>query len=209
MINVQSLLVGDVCRMSSIERYSNYPTLHKENVAEHSYYVAFYALMISRDLQSRGAKIDISKVLSRCIMHDLDEALTGDFVRSFKYSSEELRLQIEKSSITLLQLILDNLLSGNGEVDPTIREDLHDYWLRSKDRDAEGLIVQFCDFLSVISYSVREINLGNSNFTSLLKEVLSYVDEFLEKVPEHQHIISEYFKKVFLEIIDDLIKPIT
>ena len=62
MINLSELLTGDTRQMSHVIRYSSLPHGRPENVAEHSYYVVFYALLLAKDLEKVGHKIDYYKL---------------------------------------------------------------------------------------------------------------------------------------------------
>ena len=79
----------DVKRLTAVWRYSSIPVAVRENVAEHSYWVALYAVLIVREL---GAGQDVQGMVAiDGLIHDVGECVTGDVVRPFKYSSPEFK----------------------------------------------------------------------------------------------------------------------
>jgi 5'-deoxynucleotidase YfbR-like HD superfamily hydrolase len=163
MINLSELLAGDTRQMSSVIRYSSIPHGRGENVAEHSYYVIFYCLLIAKDMEKDGYKIDYYKLLVSAVIHDLDEAITGDIIRPVKYSSEELRDKLEHVADIYCRHTLRKLDNGGAE-------ELYDYWEKAKDPSTlEGQILQVCDMLSVIAYCIERIKSGNTYMQTILR----------------------------------------
>ena len=170
MINLHELLAGDTRQMSSVIRYSSIPHGRGENVAEHSYYVIFYCLLIAKDLEKDGYKIDYYKLLVSATIHDLDEAITGDIIRPVKYSSKELRDQLEHVADVYCRHTLCKLDDGGAE-------ELYNFWELAKDPSSiEGQILQICDMLSVIAYCIERIKSGNEYMKTILRGA---VDNFL------------------------------
>ncbi len=48
------------------------------NIAEHQYLVTLFAWQMARNLHSKGAKIDILKVIEISLVHDIGELFGGD-----------------------------------------------------------------------------------------------------------------------------------
>ena len=70
--------------LSQILRFSTIPTIHKQNVAEHSYFVTLIAWLICTRMQNEGIEVDVAKVLTMCLVHDIPESVSGDMPRSVK-----------------------------------------------------------------------------------------------------------------------------
>lgn len=176
-MNLKALLTGDVNRLRYVTRYSSIFTLHKENVAEHSFYVGFYAMIIGSELNYRcrvtaGENyVDMGKLLSKALIHDLEESRTGDVTRSFKHSSEALRVLIEERSKSEVETAIQDL-------DLDSRHELQDYWNDSKDDSIEGRIIAFCDFLSVLSYMIFELNASNHTMWHQHETMIKYTQKF-------------------------------
>jgi hypothetical protein len=55
--DLEQLLVGDVNRLRYINRFGTALTLHKENVAEHSFYVVLYSFFIAEWVLQQGVQV--------------------------------------------------------------------------------------------------------------------------------------------------------
>jgi len=97
-----SAACGDVRRLSAVVRYSSIPISVPENVAEHSYWVSFYAMLIHSVMRPDDHKI-IGALALRALIHDLAECVTGDVVRTFKYSSVELKKAIDEAEEKIIR----------------------------------------------------------------------------------------------------------
>jgi len=158
-LDVSELLTGWPVRLRYVNRFSTSMCVRPENVAEHSYYVCLYSLAIVEWLLSqREATTSVTaaelraRVLSRAVMHDLEECRTGDIHRPFKYSTPELRETLEAAArVAIVQV------TGRIFPDPGLgRDAILEYWRNSKASDEAGQIVKFADFLSVISFVKQE-----------------------------------------------------
>ena len=166
LLNMKNLLLGDVGRLRFTTRYNTFPVQNRESVAEHSYYVALYAMFICdwtlshvRHLPSGGteAAIDKGAALEKALMHDLEEAKTGDFPRHFKHSTTELRKHLSVAALAGMHQLIDTL-TENGAYHATLEM----RWSHAKDpATREGRVVEFADFLSVLSYFLYEFRAGN------------------------------------------------
>lgn len=172
MINLKEMLLGDTRQMSSVIRYSSIPHGRGENVAEHSFYVIFYCLLIAKDLEEEGQHVDLQKLLIAATIHDLDEAVTGDIIRTVKYSSEELRDKLGEVADVYCRHTLRKL-----NIDA---EQLYDLWSHARDTSyVEGQILQLADMLSVVSYCVERIRSGNDYMRTILRGAY---DNFLNRM---------------------------
>lgn len=171
-IDVNELMTGSINRMSHVYRYSSLPTCRRENVAEHSWYVAFYAYLIARDLMQQGCPVDTWKLLSRALVHDLDESMTGDFLRYVKYGHPDLKRALDEVSVSMIDQMTYKLRSG-GEA---VKRD----WCNAKAADLEGDIIQVADLARVLSYVWEEVNTGNSHVRHIMTECANYIKEFIK-----------------------------
>lgn len=203
MINVEKLLTGPVNGLSYIKRFSIHPVTEKESVAEHSYYVGLYSLMIAMDLIQSGFPVDLGQLFIKTTTHDLDEAMTGDVIRSFKYSTPTLHGEMVKATETVVQGMFNDLNVSAGGA-----KSLYKHWIDSKDDTIEGKIVSVSDLLSVLSYSMRQIDLGNTRFYNVLEEAIGYLDilckkEISTECSSDDHVCStwEYY---LIELMDEV-----
>ncbi len=70
----------------TVERFSVYKCHFREDVAQHSYFTALYAMILA-DLErvKETTKVDVEKLLRMSLLHDAEEARTGDIHHPFKH----------------------------------------------------------------------------------------------------------------------------
>lgn len=154
-------------RMAHITRFSSLPVLNRESVAEHSFFVSLLALLMALDLRERkGEDIPLGPLLARATVHDLDEALTGDFIRPFKYSSDALRRALHDSAAAALRAAV---APGPGA------EQLEEWWTAAKDSSITGHLVHLADLWSCTLFARREVLMGNVLARRVLVEVNAWV----------------------------------
>lgn len=180
MTLARQLLEGPMNRAHSVYRYSSRPVIKQESVAEHTFFVMLYADMINASL---GYEANSEKLLRRALIHDIDECVTGDFVRSFKYRNPELRREIQRASREFLQDMLKAY-----SVDTSV---LLAAWDRGKSDNIEGDILRVADYMSVVAYLIRELQMGNGTMIDVYHECI------------------EYGRNVKLVVLDDRLKAIT
>jgi putative hydrolases of HD superfamily len=160
-ISVQ-FLKGFFDRMSDVVRYSGTKILNKENLAEHTYYVSVLADSIAEDLEFRfDVNIDRYKVLKYALYHDIEEIFTGDIVTPVKYKSKALKMKFEEVGNLILKEELKNHFQGNLHIAEMIL-DTHKEYEEKKETSLENMIVKFADILQALSYTISELNLGNT-----------------------------------------------
>lgn len=182
-------MTGTIRRLSHIKRFSSFPVNRQENVSEHSFWVSTYAYIIALDFIEKGIEVDCSKVCLKATLHDWEESMTGDIIRSFKYKSKKFR---EQSKEIENALVTESLLMG---LSHNVKKKIFKEWTTSKDLSIEGRIVAFCDLLSVVAYCDEELRLGNVHLKHIKEDTKKYFDEFLETIKDAKH------KQIFSEII--------
>jgi 5'-deoxynucleotidase YfbR-like HD superfamily hydrolase len=174
-MNVEELLHGRIRGMSHIRRYSSFPVIRPENVAEHSFYAAYTALQIGRDCKSRGFYVDLGRLSIRALSHDIEESMTGDVLRLFKYSSTNLKHEMDEATKPLMTDFATQLFIGD---DASI-ENFYDDWANAKDpATLEGQIVKLVDYLCCQAYIVEEYHSGNRALVGELRNVRAQVSTF-------------------------------
>jgi 5'-deoxynucleotidase YfbR-like HD superfamily hydrolase len=148
---------SDIRRLDYVIRYSSIPVSVPEAVSTHMYWVALYAMMVHRHLEG-PTDVDCT-IMLHGLTHDALEALSGDIVRTFKYSSEEFRQAVDKAEEGLGRYLPAEVRSLLSEVDNTLRsyEDGEFNWKRHYVKD----VVKVADFMSLYQYMWRERRRGN------------------------------------------------
>lgn len=149
-VDVIEAASGDVRRLSHVVRYSSIPVSVPENVAEHSYWVALYAALIHHTMRPGDYEMAGAVVLN-AVLHDLAECVTGDVVRTFKYSSNQLKKSIDEAEHLIVQKFPAPILGVY---------DLLDH-IQLKNRSYVNAVVKAADFMSLLQYMVREVRRGN------------------------------------------------
>lgn len=174
-LNIDQMLTGAITRARHVFRFAGTPVNHRENIAEHSFYVTLYALLLGEEyIQQWGGTINRGALMMRAMVHDLEENLTGDVVRSVKYAGD--------------QSIKDALHKIGNSVMLRMSEDtgapvLHDYWRCAKDATLEGRIVALADLITVAAYAIQEKRSGNNNMHEVLACNKEYLLIFLQEMP--------------------------
>jgi len=183
-LDMKKLLMGSTVRAAHIHRYSSIPILLKESVAEHSFYVAIYTQVLCDYLKVAGDNRRVA--IEAALLHDIEECLTGDFLRSFKKSGGELEKQIKKAAETCAFKVIGEMFN-HSDVVPTF------FWGGAKGNHTEGRIVQMADFLSVVSYLSKESALGNRYAQQMMStELMVYLNTFRNALfSDFQDILDE------------------
>lgn len=149
----------DPIQMHGIIRYANRVRIKDEDLAQHSYSVAYYCFDIAYDFDIPD---DIrNEAIAMAIIHDIGECFTSDLPHDVKYENPELKELCNK----LERKYVDKL--------PSCR----DLWYELEDNpnSIPHLMVKLGDAMSAKAYAIRELELGNN--TGVMREILWSVNE--------------------------------
>ncbi|HDN75543.1 MAG TPA: HD domain-containing protein, partial [Acidilobales archaeon] len=157
------------------------PPSQAETVAQHTFLVAFTSLMISRDVISKGLSVDLGKVLSMALVHDIPEAVEGDIV---KWVKDRVRGDVNKLDLEALSELGLN--------------DLKDLMLElNSEGSVEALIVKICDNLATYIQGRVYYELGFKEVNDILEGSLSSINEYVRKLPKgYNEIVKNIVNKV-------------
>lgn len=191
ILNLKTLLTGLPNQLRYIKRFSNCRTVMNESVSDHSYYVSLIALFIAEYLELQPEE-ELS-LLRRCIVHDIDEVLTGDIIHQVKYYNPEIRKGVKNMALELLAEMFKKIL-------PDRWNNVWSSYFLQKDETIVGRVVSFCDYASAVAYVYEEVVGGNvfmlRNVDALLEDISKFKDEKYE-------FLSELVRQIE-EIVDDL-----
>lgn len=159
--------ITKVRRLSNLKRCSLFPVVIQQNVAEHSFYVSVLCLFVSEELKRKGIKLDEAKLLKYSLLHDIDEAITGDIPYHVK----------KELNPTLSEYVSRTLQEEFNGIDYEIDKESLEY-----------KIVKLCDYVELYLYCCEEKLRGNSALdyvaencrtivTSINTEIQSYLTE--------------------------------
>ncbi len=183
-MNLHESINGSIRRLRHIQRFSSLPGHFPESVAEHSFFVAFYGYLIAQDLVADGHEVYPDQVVVKAICHDLSEAMSGDIIRSFKYSNDRIKHEVDLAD----RENMEKMSNEFGDLKHHIMEN----WLSSK-HDAEGEVVKFADFVCVIAYCREEIASGNHHLDMILEGVFDVMWNYYSE----NDYFSKYMKQIF------------
>ncbi|MEO5366715.1 MAG: HD domain-containing protein [Magnetococcus sp. WYHC-3] len=172
---IAELVASPLHRASHVTRYSSRPVTHPENIAEHAFYVTVYSFLLANELELEGFMVNRTQLLSRALFHDVDECITGDFQRAFKYSTPELAKAIHDAAANEVATLFEPF--GH-----EISCNVYDSWKNAKEGDLVGDIVRTADLLAVIVYIYRELQFGNATIREIIPECLAYSAETMRIV---------------------------
>lgn len=159
-------------RLSNIIRYNNTPRIKEENVAEHSFFVAFYVMILS-DLVPN---IDKYRAITLALVHDIEESISGDISHNIKTKYPDLNEALEKMNY----LIADEVFGAGKYLD---------LWKETrKPETLESKLVLLADKLSAYLYSNDEVDMGNSFMKSIRDKNLKLLQDILYSTPEFSEI---------------------
>lgn len=164
--NLIDVASGDIRRLNAVQRYSSIPVVAFENTAEHSYWVSLYAVMIHVAIYPKFKDDKITAAIAiRALLHDMTDAIAGDVVRTFKYSTPEFRDAVHKAEESMVKELPSSITS------------LYDMKSNEGDRRYVDAIVKAADFLSLYQYMRREVMRQNKEIIPFFKRMIKDLDE--------------------------------
>ena len=170
--NFINLAFSPFGRTNEIIRYSSVHQEMPESLAEHITDVSMMSYLVARYITEEiGDEINIGLLLEKCLLHDVDEVITGDIPRNTKYATETSKGVLEQVAIEAIdQMIQSNItLAGCSTI-----------WRCAKE-GKEGFILKVVDMLVVVKKAIIEIELrGNLTFLKVVKELETHVSKLLQ-----------------------------
>lgn len=155
--------------LADMKRYNNRIKIKNESIAEHSFFVAYNVMKIGYDYKL-PAKV-VNEAVSMAIAHDYPEAYTSDIPHDCKQSNPELKGLLLNIELKFLEEQMPELL---------------DSYKKLNEHSLAALLVDLGDAISVLQYSNREIELGNTteDMKIIHNEVCCRVTKLFTKLEE-------------------------
>jgi putative hydrolase of HD superfamily len=174
----------------TVGRFSVYKCHIREDVAQHSYFTALYAMILA-DMELRnGNKVDSERVLRMALLHDAEEARTGDIHHPFKHQDSAFTETIDVRAMEWFEGLMGGLPD----------ELAHEYVnLRKATADmtkTESNIVKAADKIEALLWAYEEYSLGNEQVrrARIVEDILSKLERI--KLPTVMALVSETRKRV-------------
>lgn len=179
---------GEIRRLTSVWRYSSIPVSVEENTAEHQYWVALYATMFHKEASGSNFPELLGPVILHAIMHDTAECVTGDIVRVFKYSTPELKREIDRAESILVKNLPIEIQSLIDTTESMVTESQQDY---VKD------IVKAADFLSLFQFMRREAMRSNLEIYPYYNRMIDDIGMMEDTLGNKNHTCQNVNGKAF------------
>ena len=150
MNNIEYFRNSEIMTLGEIIRYNNRRKIRKENVAEHSFYVATNVIRIcARFNIPENIKL---RCLELAIVHDIPEIFLGDVNYLVKRDNPNIAEALEKAELEALKKHMPEFFDAYLELT-----------LKEKENSLEARIVKLADAISVLQYCTNEQLLGNTS----------------------------------------------
>ena len=178
--------------LAHVIRFNNRPQHFPESVAEHSFYVAYFVLIICSLLEKKKIKVDIKKALAMALVHDAEEGFSGDILNPFKHFNEKVYAAIRDVNRQMVgEMFADLPIDLNSELVALWKEE-------NAAKSIESQVVKVADKLQLLSKCFEEIAAGNTYFEEIYKDQLSS----LKKLDQ------PWWKKIATEVLSGAEKQV-
>ena len=187
---IDELLTNKISNLVNIYRYSGQPLNKAETDSDHVWLMNSMALVIVPKLnslyESESDKLDIKDIVYRVTVHDIDECVTFDIPRNFKYYDQELLSNIRR--------VTDDILSQS--LPKNLITDINN----AKDDSRSGFLVRALDVFQVIfKYHTELYNTGNHN-------IIQYINLSVDVLKDlHNYLSTSSYDNVYKNFMDELI----
>lgn len=181
-------------QFTNIKRYSHTHLIKPENDMEHTGFVVMFCFIVALKMKDKGYTLDIGVLLSKAAIHDFEEAMTGDIIRTTKHANSEIQHAVkgvEARAITQIQKFLG--------------VDFHETWQTSKSIDLEGELVGLADTAAVVYKCMTEISIfGNRGMNRVLEEITTVLRKMKWSMEGYQQETGQEapFDWLILELYD-------
>ena len=167
-------------RLANIDRCNQSSKIKFYSVAEHCHYSAFYGMILCdliNKYSPKDERLHVEEVLRRLIIHDAEEAITGDILYPLHNGYPELG--------EILNKVRENVVEN--QVFEELPDDLRGFYIRlwksAKDDTREGRFVEVIDKFELLMFAIQELEMGNTTFRYIFIEALSILKSGCEFEP--------------------------
>jgi len=176
--------------LMTVGRFSVYKCHFREDVAQHSYYTALYAMIIADIERQRGTRIDVERLLRMALLHDAEEARTGDIHHPCKHQDEPFA---EKLNDRALEWFVELM----GSLPKDIANEYIGLRRASRDLSApEAKIVKAADKIEALLWAYEEYLLGNEHVrrAKIVEDILSKLEKI--ELPTVKALVFEIRNRI-------------
>ena len=176
----------------TIGRFSVYKCHFREDVAQHSYYTAIYAMILADIESANGTTVNIERLLRMALLHDAEEARTGDIHHPFKHQDEAFAETLNVRALRWFERLMSGLPDSLAHSYIALRK-------ATEQTTTETTILKAADKIEALLWAYEEHLLGNEHVRRerIVEDILSKLDGI--KLPTVATIISEIRRNLNLE----------
>ena len=181
--------------LMTVGRFSVYKCHFREDVAQHSYFTALYAMVLADLEKEKGTKVDVERLLRMALLHDAEEARTGDIHHPFKHQDASFAEKLDNRALEWFEKLM-------GSLPPSLA---HEYIrLRRASRETsltEVNIVKAADKIEALLWAYEEYLLGNVHVRKALivEDILSKLDQI--QLASVKTLVAEIRRRIEAEPI--------
>ena len=168
--SVDKELLTFMYRLKYLNRYEAWPRITQETVAEHSYFVTLFSMMLCDELNIDAESRMIC--LEMAITHDIPEILLSDIPHPAKEYLKENGIKIDGMEQNTMMKILPPYAKHVGDFEEV--------------NSLEATIVKIADIIQCIQYCLHEESLGSN----VMKEMRD--DIFKRYLIYKERLFSQY-----------------
>lgn len=186
-------------RLSYVDRCSNTPHIRPYPVAEHSFYLALYAMTFA-DIENHNhvnllrhnhislEDYDLLKVMRKALIHDLEESETGDILFTTHNRSKAFKEKLDE----LRTMVVENVVFS--ELPELIQMAYIQLWKTAKDNTKEGQLIAAMDKFEIVMFGVDELRMGNEAFRGVYENAKKIIRNEFSTIESLQEILDQIEK---------------
>lgn len=173
----------------TVGRFSVYKCHFREDVAQHSYFTALYAMILADLERGRGRRVNVEKLLRIALLHDAEESMTGDIHHPFKHQDPAFTKSIDDRALQWFENLMLGLPYALAHQYVELRK-------AEPGDSTEAVLVKAADKLEALLWAYEEYLLGNKHVSNakIVEDLLLKLDRV--QLRSVQAIVAETRKNM-------------
>jgi 5'-deoxynucleotidase YfbR-like HD superfamily hydrolase len=175
-------------KLSNINRFASYKLDRGYSVADHCFRTSILAMQIADHYNKHNKnQVNVEEVLRKALLHDIEEASTGDIPQPIKVRCEEFKAAYKKLAKIIVK---EDIMSGN-----EFAEFYTSLWENDK-QGQSGEIILIADVLEGFQTVTMELRRGNNSLKGAYENILKELNK-----PKLSALLEKYqfAKMIYLE----------
>jgi 5'-deoxynucleotidase len=157
----------------TVGRFSVYKCHFREDVAQHSYFTALYAMVLADLERKHGTSVNVERLMRMALLHDAEESRTGDVHHPFKHQDEAFAEAMDNRAFEWFRDLLGGLPQDLAQEYVSLRRAVRD------STSTEANILKAADKIEALLWAYEEYLLGNVHVRKALivEDITSKLDQ--------------------------------